>query len=133
MLLQQRAEGKYHSGGLWTNTCCSHPAPGETTDAAVDRRLKEEMGFNTPVQKIFDFVYRAPFDNGLTEYEFDHVYAGEYEGAINPDPQEVMAYEYRDMNEIETAVANDNALFSAWFVKALPLIKSWWQQRYPAQ
>ena len=82
MLLQQRALNKYHSGGLWTNACCSHPMPGEKTEDAADRRLKEELGFETPLEKIFDFVYKAEFDNGLTEYEFDHVFAGEYEGEI---------------------------------------------------
>src|SRR5258705_3890201 len=82
MLLQQRAINKYHSGGLWTNACCSHPSPGEDTSSAARRRLKEEMGIATPLKKIFDFVYEASFDNGLTENEFDHVFAGEYEGKI---------------------------------------------------
>ena len=67
---------KYHSGGLWTNACCSHPHPGEETDGSSRRRLKEEMGFSTDLEKIFDFTYKAAFENGLTEYEFDHVFAG---------------------------------------------------------
>src|SRR6186713_1911258 len=75
MLLQQRALNKYHSGGLWTNACCSHPQPGENTLIAAKRRLLEEMGFNIPLQKIFHFVYKAEVDKGLTEYEFDHVFA----------------------------------------------------------
>src|SRR4030095_7998604 len=83
MLLQQRALSKYHSGGLWTNACCSHPAPGEKTKDGAIRRLNEELGFETPVEKVFDFVYKAEFDNGLTEHEFDHVFAGEYEGQLN--------------------------------------------------
>src|SRR5215468_430433 len=74
MLLQQRASRKYHSGGLWTNACCSHPHPGEATHAAALRRLKEEMGFETSLKKAFDFVYKTSFDNGLTEHEFDHVF-----------------------------------------------------------
>ena len=90
MLLQQRAVNKYHSGGLWTNACCSHPAEGEDTIAAAHRRLLEEMGFDTPVEKVFDFVYKADFDNGLTEYEFDHVFVGEYSGAINFNKEEVI-------------------------------------------
>ena len=73
MLLQRRALSKYHSGGLWTNACCSHPLPEETTLAAASRRLKEELGFETSIEKIFDFVYKAEFENGLTEYEFDHI------------------------------------------------------------
>src|ERR671938_198934 len=72
MLLQQRATGKYHSSGLWTNACCSHPAPGEVTIIAANRRLQEEMGFATPLEKAFDFTYKASFENGLTEHEFDH-------------------------------------------------------------
>src|SRR5262245_255370 len=68
MLLQQRAAGKYHSGGLWTNACCSHPRPGEKTEEAAERRLKEELGFQTPLTEIFDFIYQAEFVNGLAEY-----------------------------------------------------------------
>jgi isopentenyl-diphosphate delta-isomerase len=89
MLLQQRAFSKYHSAGLWTNACCSHPAPGEDIKDAVSRRLQEEMGFKTPLKKIFDFIYKAEFDNGLTEFEFDHVFAGEYEGPVKINTEEV--------------------------------------------
>lgn len=80
MLLHKRAAGKYHSGGLWTNACCSHPQPGEETLAAAENRLVEEMGIRVPLTKAFDFSYRAEFDNGLTEYEFDHVFTGTYDG-----------------------------------------------------
>ena len=76
LLLQQRADHKYHSGGLWTNTCCSHPAPGEKIADAAVRRLYEEMGFNCELAHSFSFIYKAHFQNGLTEYEFDHVYIG---------------------------------------------------------
>ena len=89
MLLQQRAKTKYHSGGLWTNTCCSHPYPGEEIEAAATRRLEQEMGFTTPLTKAFDFIYQATFDNGLTEYEFDHVFIGEYDGDVHPAKDEV--------------------------------------------
>jgi isopentenyl-diphosphate delta-isomerase len=75
LLLQRRSLHKYHSGGLWTNTCCSHPSPAEDILAAAQRRLNEEMGFTAPLEKIFDFIYKAEFDNGLVEYEFDHVFA----------------------------------------------------------
>ncbi len=77
MLLQQRALEKYHSGGLLTNTCCSHPRPGEDNKVAAERRLQEEMGFSVSLEKVFDFLYKADFDNGLTEYEFDHVFVAE--------------------------------------------------------
>tara|TARA_B110000037_G_scaffold74166_1_gene88969 strand:- start:164 stop:559 length:396 start_codon:yes stop_codon:yes gene_type:complete len=79
LMLQQRALSKYHSPGLWTNTCCSHQRLGETNIEAGTRRLQEEMGFKTPLKELFSFVYKAPFDNGLTEYEFDHVILGYYD------------------------------------------------------
>src|SRR6478735_7868072 len=78
MLLQKRAEKKYHSGGLWTNACCSHPQPGEDTMESANNRLREEMGFNTALHKAFTFVYKAPFENGLTEHEYDHVFVGSF-------------------------------------------------------
>src|SRR6185503_16709121 len=80
VLMQQRAPGKYHSAGLWTNACCSHPRPGEKTEEAARRRLREELGFETALTEIFDFIYRAEFVNGLAEHEYDHVYVGEYDG-----------------------------------------------------
>ncbi|MBL7729921.1 MAG: isopentenyl-diphosphate Delta-isomerase [Chitinophagaceae bacterium] len=123
MLLQQRALHKYHSGGLWTNACCSHPAPGEETAAAATRRLQEEMGFTTQVEKIFDFVYHASFDNGLTEYEFDHVYTGYYEGDIRCNPDEVMDYCYKNMNELEESLALQPEKFTAWFRLAFHKVK----------
>ena len=89
MLLQRRAITKYHSGGLWTNTCCSHPRPGESTRAAAQRRLFEEMGFHCPLQTAFSFVYRADVGDGLIEHEYDHVFVGHFEGDPAPDPGEV--------------------------------------------
>lgn len=89
MLLQKRAAHKYHSAGLWTNACCSHPRPGEKVETAASRRLKEEMGFSTRLEKIFDFVYQASFGNGLHEYEYDHVFMGAYDAKIDPNPEEV--------------------------------------------
>src|SRR5882724_7307700 len=82
MLLQQRAMNKYHSGGLWTNACCSHPYFEEDTLAAAEKRLQEEMGFTAPLAKAFEFIYKAPFENGLTEHEYDHVFTGIYDGKI---------------------------------------------------
>lgn len=130
MLLQQRAISKYHSGGLWTNACCSHPVPGEATAAAARRRLKEELGFETPVEKIFDFVYQAGFDNGLTEHEFDHVFAGTYEGAIDPDPEEVMATCYRTITAIKDSMEAEPRQYTAWFRIAFPKIEHWWNGKY---
>lgn len=126
MLLQQRAEAKYHSGGLWTNACCSHPALGEDTESATHRRLVEEMGFDTPVQKIFDFVYKAEFDNGLIEYEFDHVFVGHYDGIIAFNKDEVQDYCYKPIQEIALTIEQRPALYTAWFKLAFPRIAEWW-------
>jgi isopentenyl-diphosphate Delta-isomerase len=122
MLLQQRALGKYHSPGLWTNTCCSHPRPGEPVELAAVRRLREEMGIETPLKKIFDFIYRTEFDNGLTEYEFDHVYTGNYNGHLNPDKQEVNDYCFRSVEAIEEDLLRHPGKYSSWFKIAFPLL-----------
>ena len=125
MLLQQRAEHKYHSGGLWTNACCSHPTPGEATDVAAHRRLQEEMGFTTSLIKVFDFTYRAEFDNGLTEHEFDHVYIGMYNGDTHPNPDEVQAYIYKRMEDVNKEISEQPEIFTAWFHIAFPLLEKW--------
>lgn len=123
MLLQQRADGKYHSAGLWTNACCSHPAPGEDTRAAALRRLKEELGFTTGLEEIFSFIYRTEFDNGLTEYEYDHVFTGTYDGIVRPDRKEVKNHAFRSIEEIDRMVAEDPAMFTSWFLIARERLK----------
>jgi isopentenyl-diphosphate delta-isomerase len=130
MLLQRRALNKYHSGGLWTNACCSHPKPDENTADAALRRLQEEMGFAATLEKIFDFMYRAEFDNGLTEYEFDHVFAGEYEGPIEFDKQEVMDYCYKSLEDVRHSLKEHPQKFTQWFHLAFPRIEEWWQLHY---
>lgn len=125
MLLQQRAKTKYHSSGLWTNACCSHPRPYEDTEAAALRRLNEELGFTTPVTKIFDFKYNAAFDNGLTEHEFDHVYLGKYAGKIIPNPDEVQDYCYKNLEEISGTIQTHPHKFTAWFCIAFPMVTAW--------
>ncbi|MBI1779882.1 MAG: isopentenyl-diphosphate Delta-isomerase [Sphingobacteriales bacterium] len=127
MLLQQRAIKKYHSGGLWTNACCSHPLPGEETIAAAKRRLNEELGFTTDLKKAFQFTYKAPFDNGLTEHEYDHVFTGKYEGSINPDKEEVSDYCYKPMEEIEETLQSHPKKYTVWFHIAFPQLKQWMQ------
>ncbi|HEY4290062.1 MAG TPA: isopentenyl-diphosphate Delta-isomerase [Puia sp.] len=122
MLLQQRAPEKYHSAGLWTNACCSHPRPGEDTGEAARRRLCEELGFSAPLEKIFDFTYRSEFDNGLTEFEFDHVYIGQYDGVIAPNPAEVSGYGYRSPEEIRVCLEQEPESFTSWFHLAFPLV-----------
>jgi isopentenyl-diphosphate Delta-isomerase len=127
MLLQQRAATKYHGGLLWTNACCSHPYPNESVEDAAQRRLQEELGFSAPLQKIFAFTYQAKVENELTEYEFDHVFAGEFEGDIIPDKNEVAAIEYCSMNEIGQRLLQSPAAFTTWFRIAFPQVESWWK------
>ena len=125
MLLQKRAFGKYHSGGLWTNACCSHPRPGEQTSDAALRRLKEEMGFQVPLKKVFDFIYKAEFDNGLHEFEFDHVFTGNYDGIINPDSEEVEDFCFKEINEISKSLLSHPQKYTAWFHIAFPKMQQW--------
>ncbi|HNP53345.1 MAG TPA: isopentenyl-diphosphate Delta-isomerase [Ferruginibacter sp.] len=124
-LLQQRADGKYHSPGLWTNTCCSHPQPGETIAEAAIRRLQEEMGFVTELEKRFHFTYKADFDNGLTEYEFDHVLTGVYNGPILPDPAEVKDYRFVSQETLQSQLEAAPHQFTAWFKIAYPRMEEY--------
>lgn len=121
-LLQQRARGKYHSGGLWTNTCCSHPRRGETLSQAGIRRLAEEMGITgvTHLDDIARFIYRAELDNQLIEHELDHVLIARVSALeLNPNPDEVMAHCWWPEAELAQAVAETPARFTAWFPQVL--------------
>ena len=120
MLIQQRAAGKYHNPGLWTNACCSHPMPGEATLTAAERRLYEELGFTTPLKKVFDFTYKVAFENGLTEHEFDHVFTGKYDGEIKANPSEVKDFCYKTIDEIGLTIETHPQKFTAWFKIAFP-------------
>lgn len=122
MLLQRRADGKYHSPGLWTNACCSHPRPGEDTEAAAIRRLREELGFTTSLTRLFSFTYRSEYDNGLTEFEFDHVFVGRYDAAIHADPAEVSDHRYRSLDEIRAELLAQPGQFTTWFHLAFPMV-----------
>jgi isopentenyl-diphosphate delta-isomerase len=123
MLLQRRAPGKYHSPGLWTNACCSHPRPGEETHSAALRRLKEELGITTTLKKLFDFTYRSAYDNGLTEFEFDHVFVGVYNDRdIRPDPAEVSDFCFRSSGDIQVDLQRSPAKYTTWFHLAFPLV-----------
>jgi isopentenyl-diphosphate delta-isomerase len=115
LLLQKRAQTKYHSAGLWTNACCGHPRPGETAEAAAARRIDEEMGFTCPLEWLGVVRYRAAFDNGLTEHEIVHVFRGRYDGPIEPDASEVEAYEWRHPEAIRDDIAAGPERFSVWF------------------
>ena len=123
MLLQRRAAGKYHSPGLWTNACCSHPRPGEETLAAALRRLKEELGITTTLTKLFDFTYRSTYDNGLTEFEFDHVFVGIYDDRnVQLDPAEVSDFCFRSPGDIQTDLQRSPSKYTTWFHLAFPLV-----------
>ncbi|CAN5842338.1 isopentenyl-diphosphate Delta-isomerase [soil metagenome] len=129
MLLHKRAEKKYHSGGLWTNACCSHPRPGEETLSAAQNRLQEEMGITTGIKKIFEFTYKASFENGLTEHEFDHVFLGEYEGAIVPNKEEVSDYCFKSIGDIKDSIQSHPQKYTEWFKIALPKLEEYLQKQ----
>ena len=115
LLLQQRAADKYHSPLLWTNTCCSHQRNGETSLAAGKRRLQEEMGFVCDLEEVFWFVYKAPFDNGLTEHELDHVMVGKFNGNPFVNKEEVAAYKWMSMEAVKSELENQPTLYTSWF------------------
>jgi len=125
MLLHKRAANKYHSAGLWTNACCSHPGPGQETLAAAQLRLHEEMGISTSLKKIFDFTYRAPVDNGLTENEFDHVFIGEYDGVISPNKNEVSDYCFKSIPDINDSLQTHPKKYTEWFRIAFPMLEEY--------
>ncbi|RYY60402.1 MAG: isopentenyl-diphosphate Delta-isomerase [Chitinophagaceae bacterium] len=130
MMLQRRSLSKYHSGGLWTNACCSHPAPGEDVESAAGKRLVEEMGFSTSLQKVFDFVYKAGFGNGMTEHEFDHVFVGQYDGPVDYNREEVMDYCYQSMDELKESIRFKPEVYTEWFKLAFPRIETWWLEHF---
>ena len=115
LMLQQRALHKYHSPGLWTNTCCSHQRDGETSLEAGKRRLFEEMGFTTDLKETISFIYKAPFDNGLTEHEFDHILVGnyDYEPEINKD--EVVSWKWMSLEDVRNDMKESPNSYTAWF------------------
>ncbi len=119
LLLQKRALSKYHSAGLWTNTCCSHPRPNEETLAAANRRLKEEMGITCILIHKTSFIYKTPFDNGLTEHEFDHVFIGNYNERPELNKDEAEDYKWMNMEHIKNDVKKNPEEFTSWFKIAL--------------
>lgn len=115
VMLQQRAHQKYHSPLLWTNTCCSHQREGETNIQAGNRRLHEEMGFNTELKELFHFIYKAPFDNGLTEHELDHVMIGYYDGEPVINPEEVEDWKWMKIEDIQSDMLLSPDSYTVWF------------------
>jgi isopentenyl-diphosphate delta-isomerase len=130
MLLQQRASNKYHSGGKWSNACCSHPLPGEELSDAAKRRLKEELGFETDLKKVFEFTYRVELENSLIENEVDHVFTGQYNGKIILNPEEVQDYCFKSIPEIKQSLQIKPATFTKWFALAFLKIENWWKENY---
>ena len=115
IMLQQRASQKYHSPLLWTNTCCSHQREGESNIAAGSRRLYEEMGFNTELKELFHFIYKAPFDNGLTEHELDHVMIGYFNEEPKINPEEVEDWKWMKIEDVKIDMGNQPDLYTVWF------------------
>ena len=120
VLLQKRASTKYHCGGLWTNTCCSHPRPEEGLDEAVARRLRDELGIEAPpLKEVTAFVYRSSFPNGLTEYEYDHVLVGEYNGGWIENLEEVDAARWVSLSELKADLIQNPGRYTPWFITAI--------------
>jgi isopentenyl-diphosphate delta-isomerase len=120
LLLQRRTPEKYHSGGLWSNTCCSHPHPEEPPLAAAQRRLREEMGFGCALAPLLHFTYQAPVGDGLTEHEYDHVFVGVVDDVtVRPDPAEVADWTWAPVRAIRAAIASDPRRYTVWFRRLL--------------
>jgi len=119
LLLQKRASSKYHCGGLWTNTCCSHPRENEVLQDAANRRLVEEMGMTCELTPIFSFVYKAQFENGLTEHEFDHVFFGESNQIPSINRDEVEDFRFVAIEELQLEIIESPQNFTPWFLIAL--------------
>jgi len=115
LMLQKRAMHKYHSPGLWTNTCCSHQRDGESNLAAGKRRLFEEMGFVTELKETTSFIYKAPFENGLTEHEYDHILVGQYESVPKINKDEVAEWKWMGLESVKTDIQNVPGNYTAWF------------------
>jgi isopentenyl-diphosphate delta-isomerase len=115
LLLQKRHIGKYHSGGLWTNTCCGHPRSGETAIGAAQRRLTEEMGIACPLSPLFSTRYRADLDHGMIEHEVVHVFGGRYEGEVRPNPTEADDFAWLTLQELTSDIARAPNSYSIWF------------------
>lgn len=115
LMLQQRAHSKYHSPGLWTNTCCSHQREGESNIAAGKRRLQEEMGFSTELNDTISFIYKAPFDNGLTEHEFDHILVGNFQQEPKLNLEEAAAWKWMALEDVKKDMIDNPSLYTEWF------------------
>lgn len=120
LLLQQRADGKYHSGGLWSNTCCSHPIMGEEVLKTIQRRIKDEMGIQCEAEFKFKFIYKMAFENGLTEHELDYVYFARSDETPRPNPEEVKGWKYINLQELINNISSEPQDYSVWLKVCLP-------------
>lgn len=125
LLLQQRALSKYHTPGLWTNTCCSHPREGESLEQATSRRLMEEMGMQTKIEEAFSFIYQADVGQGLTEHEFDHVFIGYSDQKPTINPEEVESWKYESMPNIRKDIEQNPDLYTVWFKIAFDQVEDY--------
>lgn len=114
-LIQKRADNKYHSAGLWANSCCSHPRIEESLEDAAHRRLEEEMGFDCKLKEFFTLTYKLELDNDLWEWEFDHIFIGRFNNDPNPNPQEVSAWKWIDLNKLKEEIKENSNKYAPWF------------------
>jgi isopentenyl-diphosphate delta-isomerase len=124
LLLQRRARSKYHSAGLWANTCCGHPRPGEEVRPAAMRRLREEMGIDCALHELTAFSYRADVGNGLIEHEYDHILVGRFEGEPSPAPDEVEHWRWISLDDVSADLSGNAAHYAAWFPIALAEVRA---------
>lgn len=122
MLIQKRNRNKYHSGGLWTNACCSHPRKGETLEQAVERRMREELGFSSEAKELFSFVYRHEFADGLVEYEYDHVFLTDYDGEYELNTEEAEEAKWIGFEELAEDLRVEPQKYTVWFQIAAPKV-----------
>jgi len=116
LLLQKRATSKYHSGGVWAKTCCSHPLPGETLEHATTRKLKQEMGIELQPTFVYKFIYKAYLDQNLVEHECDHIFTGLFDGTPEPNPEEVEDWKYVSLNDLKEEIKKYPDRFTSWFL-----------------
>ncbi len=129
MLVQKRNKNKYHSGGKLANACCSHPRKGEALQEAVHRRMQEELGMDCEIEELFDFVYFSQYGEELFEYEYDHVFLGEYGGEISADPEEIESVEWIELGELKERLRKEPRDFATWFLIAAPKVIGIWEKR----
>lgn len=129
MLIHQRAFSKYHTPGLWTNACCSHPRMGETLQQATSRRLREEMGMEAEIHKIFHFLYKADVGQGLIEHEVDHVFVGATDVLPNINREEVETYAYINLDELRTDIKLHPEKYTAWFKIAFDRVEEYYKNK----